>query len=61
MINQPTAAPTRKVTAGALAGAVTILAVFVFGQFGVDIPAEVSSSVTVLLTFAASYVVRDRA
>ncbi len=57
---QPTPTPTRKVTAGALAGAVTIIAVYVAGLFGADIPAEVASSITVLLTFAASYIVKDR-
>lgn len=51
--------PTRKVTAGALAGAVTIIGVYVAGLFGAEVPAEVASSVTTVLTFAAGYVVRD--
>lgn len=57
---QPTPTPTRKVTAGALAGAVTIIGVYVAGIFGADVPAEVASSITTLLTFVAGYIVKDR-
>jgi len=54
----PSKRPTKKVTAGGLAGAVTTLAVFAAGQFGVEVPPEVASSATVVLTFAAGYLVR---
>lgn len=51
--------PTRKVTAGALAGAVTTIGIAVARAFDVEVEPEVASSVTVVLTFAASYVVHD--
>lgn len=51
--------PTRKVGAGALAGAVTIIGVWIAGQFGLDVPGEVGSAITTVLTFGASYMVRE--
>ena len=60
LVNQRDALPTRKVTAGALAGAVTVLAVFVVEAFGVDVPPEVASSVTTILAFVASYFIKER-
>ncbi len=44
-----------KVAAGGAAGAVTILLVWVAGIAGLDVPAEVASAVTVLISFVASY------
>ena len=44
-----------KVAAGGLAGAATILVVFVAGAFGLEIPPEVSSAFTTLVAFAAGY------
>ncbi len=58
--NQPSPLPTRKVTAGALAGAVTVIGVAVAEAFGLVVPAEVASSVTTVLAFIASYFVKDR-
>jgi hypothetical protein len=51
--------PTRKVTAGALAGALVTIGVYVGQFFEVDIPAEVATSAVMVLTFATSYVVHD--
>lgn len=48
--------PTRKVTAGALAGALTVLIVYLAGLFGLEVPTEASSALTLLLSFLASYV-----
>lgn len=59
-IEQPTVNPTRKVGAGALAGAVTIIGVYIAESLGLNIPAEVASSITVVLTFATSWIVKDR-
>jgi hypothetical protein len=47
--------PTNKVAAGGAAGALSILIVFVIGQLGIDLPPEVSSALTVLISFAAGY------
>lgn len=48
-------APQPKVIAGGAAGAVTVMAVWIAGMFGLDVPAEVASAFTVLVSFAASY------
>ena len=48
-------APTPKVVAGGAAGALSIILVYTVGLFGLDVPPEVASSVTVLISFAAAY------
>ena len=52
--------PTKKVGAGALAGAVSVIAVWALQQTGVNMPAEISSAFTTLLTFATSWYVADQ-
>jgi hypothetical protein len=47
--------PQPKVVAGGIAGAATIILVWVAGMLGVDVPAEVASAFTVLVSFAASF------
>lgn len=44
-----------KVAASSLAGAVTILLVFAADKFGLEVPAEVASAITVVLSFIAGY------
>jgi hypothetical protein len=44
-----------KVAAGGVAGAVSIVLVFVLAQFGVILPAEVAQAVTLILSFVAGY------
>ena len=51
--------PTRKVGAGAVAGAVSILLVWGLQQAGVSLPAEIASSLTTILTFATSWFVPE--
>ncbi len=53
--------PTTKVAAGGIAGAVTVVLVYVLGLAHVVLPAEVGSAITVLFSVAASYLIRDRA
>jgi hypothetical protein len=53
-------APTRKVSAAGAAGAVTILVVFIAGQFGLEVPPEAAAALTTLLAFAAGYARRER-
>lgn len=48
-------APQPKVVAGGVAGALTIMLVWVAGLFGLDVPAEVASAFTVIVSFAAGY------
>jgi hypothetical protein len=47
--------PQPKVVAGGVAGAFTIVLVWIAGELGVDVPAEVASAFTVLVSFAAGY------
>ena len=59
-MNQSSALPTRKVGSGALAGAITVIIVWVINAFtGVEIPPEVSSAITLVLMFGASYFVPE--
>ena len=51
--------PTRKVTAGALAGALVTIAIYVGELFEIVVPADVAASAVTVLTFATSYLVRD--
>ena len=47
--------PQAKVIAGGAAGAATVVLVYVCNLFGLDVPAEVASSVTVLISTGAAY------
>jgi putative flippase GtrA len=58
-MNQESTLPTRKVGSGALAGAVTVIAVWIIDLFGVEVPPEVASAITLILMFVTSYFVRD--
>lgn len=52
--------PNTKVTAGALAGALTVVLLFLIQTLAdVEITAEVGSAVTVILTFFTSYLVPE--
>lgn len=57
---QPSTAPTTKVTAGGAAGAVTVVLVYILGLFDLTVPGEVGSALTVIFSFAAGYLVKDR-
>jgi len=50
----------RKVSAGALAGALSVVLVWAVKSFGgTDLPGEVASAVTTLLSFGTSYFVSE--
>lgn len=54
--------PTRKVSAGAVAGAIAAIMVWASKAFGgVEIPGEVGAGITVILTALTSYFVNDAA
>ncbi len=59
-ITQPSIAPTTKVAAGGVAGAFTVLVVWILGLLHVTLPPEVASAVTVLIPFISSYLVKQR-
>ena len=50
--------PQPKVTAGAAGGAVGIIVVWVLGQFGLDVPAEVGGAFSTVGAFAGSWLKR---
>ena len=60
LVQQRNAVPTRKIGAAGAAGAVVTVVVWVVSLAGLEIPAEVAAAVTLLLTVAAGYIVRDR-
>lgn len=60
LITQPSAAPTRKITAVALGGAVATIVLAVVGIWA-DAPAMLAAAITTVCTFAAGYLVKDRA
>lgn len=52
--------PTTKVTAGALAGALTAIATWATAEFGkVVIPAEIGIAISTVITFAVQWVIPD--
>lgn len=53
------AKPHPRVQAAGAVGAASIVLVWALAQAGVDMPAEVASAVTTLLSFAAAYLRRD--
>lgn len=48
--------PEPKVLAATAAGALTVVLVWVAGLFGLGVPPEVASAVTVLLTAGTAYI-----
>jgi hypothetical protein len=57
MAKQNNVKPIRKVAAGAIAGAsMTVILFAIKSLMKTDVPADVASAMTVLLTFAISYV-----
>lgn len=59
-INQPSMAPTTKVTSGGVSGALTVLVVWILGLLHVAVPPEVASALTVVISVVTSYFVRQR-
>jgi hypothetical protein len=47
--------PQPKVVAGGAAGAVSVILVWAVGLAGLEVPAEIASAVTVLISSAAAY------
>ena len=52
--------PTRKVTSAGLAGALTVVAVWILqAATAIEVPAEVAAAITTVLTFATGYLVSE--
>lgn len=61
LVDQPSPAPTRKVTAAALGAALATIAVWAAHAFaGVDVPPGVEGALAVVLGFVCGYLVRER-
>lgn len=54
-MNQSSRKPTSKVAAGGVAGAFSILLVWALEQGGLQVPAEVASALTTVVSFGAAY------
>lgn len=56
-----TRAPSKTVTTGGVAGAITIVLVWAVQTIwpSLDVPAEVQGAITVVVTFVAAWIVRD--
>lgn len=50
------AKPSSKVATAGLAGAASVMLIWILGQMSIRVPAEVGSAMTTLLSFAAGYV-----
>lgn len=59
MTNQPSPAPTSKVTVGLAAGAFATVVAWGLSSVGVEVPAEVATSFATVLAFGAAYVVPE--
>jgi hypothetical protein len=57
--NQPTPAPTSKVTAAGAGGAASILLVYIAGLFGLDVPPEAAAAAAALIAFLAGYITKE--
>lgn len=53
-------APTSKVLAGGVAGAASVVLVWLVSLFGLQVPPEVAAAVTVLLGVGAAYLKTER-
>lgn len=61
LLTHPTLAPSRKVTAGGSAGALSILLITTLHAFGVAIAPELAAAITTVVSFAGAWLVRERA
>jgi hypothetical protein len=57
--DQPSAAPTRKVGTGLVAGSAVTILVWFLDLVGISVPAEVAAALTTILVFVASYFVQE--
>lgn len=60
LVSQPTAAPTRKVTATALGGAFATLTAWALQTYGgVDVPPGIEAALAVVFAVLMGYIVRE--
>jgi len=51
--------PNKKVSSGALAGALSVILVWAVGLAGLDVPGEVGAAVATALGFVTAYFVKE--
>ena len=61
LVTQPSAAPVRKVSAGAALAALGTIGLWVASLFGIEVPAEVGGAVASLAFFIGAYFTKERA
>jgi hypothetical protein len=65
LITQPTAAPTRKVAAGGIAGAVVVGLIaavnYLWPEFGDQIAPAIEAAVVWVVAFVSAYMAKERA
>ena len=60
LTDQPTAAPTNKVAAAGIAGAISVLVIYLASAlFGIELPTGVGESIAVIVAFVAAYFKRN--
>lgn len=59
--NQPTVAPTTKLTAAGISGAITVVLLALVENFtNVEVSSEVASSLTIIVAFLMGYFTKER-
>jgi hypothetical protein len=59
-LSRPSSLPTAKVAATGTVGAVTVLLVWILGQFHLVVPGDVGSAITVVCSGLAGYFIKER-
>jgi putative flippase GtrA len=57
---QVSTAPTNKVAAAGIGGALAIVLIWIAGLFNVEVPPEVAASIAAIVSFATGYLVREK-
>lgn len=52
--------PQPKIVAVGLTGAITVVLLWIIGQFGITVPAEIGSAITVLIATAGGYLISNK-
>lgn len=60
LVNQPSATPTRKMTAVGVSGAISTLVIWGFQNYGSELDPEIASAIATLVVFAAGYLTKER-
>ncbi len=59
-MNKESAAPTNKMQAVGISGAVTIVLMYLAGLASIEVPPEVAAAVTTIIAFVSGYLTREK-